>query len=62
MCESNAYIIKDGEEHLVMESVKYLKPQDGMVLLRSIFGEETKIPARVLEMDLTGHRIVLEPA
>jgi len=61
MCESNAYLIKDGEEHLIMESVNYLKPQEDSVLLRSIFGEETRIPARVYEMDLTGHRIVLEP-
>ena len=61
MCESNAYIIRDGAEHLIMESVGYLKPQDEMIVLRSIFGEETSIPARLHEMDLTGHRIVLEP-
>lgn len=60
MCESNAYLVKDGEEHLVMESVKYVKPQEGTVLLKSIFGEETTIPARIREMDLTGHKILLE--
>jgi predicted RNA-binding protein len=60
MCESNAYLIKDGEERLVMESVKYVKPQDDAVLLRSIFGEETTVSARIREMDLTGHKIVLE--
>jgi predicted RNA-binding protein len=43
-----------------MESVNYVKPQEGTVFLRSIFGEETSVPARVHEMDLTGHRIVLE--
>ncbi|MBI4964201.1 MAG: CooT family nickel-binding protein [Desulfomonile tiedjei] len=60
MCESNAYLIKDGKEHLIMESVTFLKPGDGETLLRSMFGEETTIQAKLKEMDLTGHRIVLE--
>lgn len=60
MCESKAYIVKDGVEELIMESVDFLKPQGEEILLRSIFGEQTRIKARLLEMDLTGHRIVLE--
>lgn len=60
MCESNAYIIKDGKEHLIMESVTFLKPGNGETLLRSMFGEEAIVPATLKEMDLTGHRIVLE--
>jgi len=62
MCESNAYLIKDGEEQLVMESVTFLKPGKGETLLRSMFGEETIVQANLKEMDLTGHRIVLESA
>lgn len=60
MCESNAYLIKDGEEHLLMESVIFLKPGNGETLLRSMFGEEAIVHATLKEMDLTGHRIVLE--
>ena len=60
MCESNAYLIKDGQEELVMESVDFLKPQGDKILLKSIFGEQATIEARLREMDLTGHRIVLE--
>ena len=62
MCESNAYLIKDGEEQLVMESVVFLKPVKDETLLRSMFGEEATIQAKLKEMDLTGHRIVLESA
>jgi predicted RNA-binding protein len=60
MCESKAYLITDGKEELLMESVNFLKPDGDRILLRSIFGEQTTIKARLLEMDLTGHRIVLE--
>jgi predicted RNA-binding protein len=60
MCESSAYLIKDGKEELLMESVDFLKPQGDRILLKSIFGEQTIVEARLREMDLTGHRIVLE--
>jgi predicted RNA-binding protein len=60
MCESNAYLIKDGREELVMENVIYFKPQGDHVLMKSIFGEQTSVQAQLLEIDLTGHRIVLE--
>lgn len=61
MCESKAYLVTDGKEELLMESVNFLKPDGDRILLRSIFGEQTTVRARLLEMDLTGHRIVLEP-
>ncbi len=60
MCESNAYVIKDGNERLVMESVCLVKPQEDSVLLRSLFGEETIIHGTLRELDLTGHRILVE--
>ena len=63
MCESTAYIVKrDGTEEVFMESVDYIKPDGGAVLLRSIFGEEKTIDARIAEMNLTKHRILLAPS
>lgn len=59
MCESNAYIVKDGKEELFMEAVGFVKPQGSTVLLKSIFGEQATVNASLVEMDLTGHRIVL---
>ena len=61
MCESNAYLIVNGQEELFMENVQYVKPQPDGVLLKSIFGDQTVVNAIIREMDLTGHRIVLEP-
>lgn len=60
MCESNAYLIKNGKEELIMESVNLVKPQPDGILLRSIFGEQTTVAAKIREIALTDHRIVLE--
>lgn len=60
MCESNAYVIKDGKENLVMESVANLTFHGDHVALKSIFGEEKELKARLLEINLIGHCILLE--
>jgi predicted RNA-binding protein len=62
MCESNVYILKDGREKLVLESVDVLENQEGQVIkLVSMFGEEEKIKARVKTLSLVDHKIILEP-
>jgi predicted RNA-binding protein len=61
MCESNAYLLeKDGSENLIMENVDYVRPEGQKILLRSIFGEEKTVEARIREMNLTSHRILLQ--
>ena len=60
MCESNAYILKDGKHELLMESVGLVRSDSGKVFLKSIFGETLSVDGRVIEMDLTGHKILLE--
>lgn len=60
MCEANAYLIEDGKEQLVMESVEILRPQQNGVYLRDIFGGQRVIKARVKQIELVDHRIVLE--
>ncbi|MDD3473560.1 MAG: CooT family nickel-binding protein [Syntrophaceae bacterium] len=60
MCESNAYILKDGSQTLIMESVGSVRPESDGVFLKSIFGETLIVKARIIEIDLTGHKIVLE--
>ena len=61
MCESNAYILKDGGEELVLESVDVLEEQEGHIKLISMFGEEQTIKARVKTLSLLDHKIILEP-
>ncbi len=60
MCQSNAYLIKNGQEQLVMEDVSLVKPQGDSLLLVGILGESKEIKARIKELQLMDHRILLE--
>jgi len=61
MCESTAYILKDGKEELVFEGVDALESRDDEVKMVNIFGEEKTVRARVKRFSLVDHRIILEP-
>ena len=60
MSEANAYLIKAGKEELVLEDVSILRPEENGLYLQNIFGEQKRIKARVKEMNLIDHRILLE--
>lgn len=62
MCEANAYMIDDGEERLIMESVDKIEPTtDGGLRLVSIYGEQKFIQASVHTLELVEHKILLKP-
>ncbi|OPL17363.1 MAG: RNA-binding protein [delta proteobacterium ML8_D] len=62
MCEANAYLIKDGQEHLLMESVDVVKPEeDGTWRLVGIFGDQKTVKGKIKVMNLVDHRILFEP-
>ncbi len=60
MCESNAYVIRNGTEELVMESVGSLIPAKGKITLKSIFGEIMYVEGDLIDIDLIGHKIRLK--
>jgi len=60
MCEANAYLSKEGGEELILEDIMILRPEDGQLYLQNIFGEQKRIRARIKEMNLINHRIILE--
>lgn len=61
MCEANAYLVIDGKENIILESVDILKPEEeGLWYLENIFGERKKIKAHIKEMNLVDHRIIFE--
>jgi predicted RNA-binding protein len=61
MCESSAYILKDGHEQLVLENVDSLENENDQVRMISLFGEEKTMRARVKTLSLVDHKIILEP-
>ena len=60
MCEANAFLAKDGKEELLMASVDILRPEGDLVYIRDIFGEQRWVKAKIKEMNLVQHRILLE--
>jgi predicted RNA-binding protein len=60
MCEANAYILKNGVEELLLESVDKVVPVEDGIMLENIFGQQKTIKARIKEMALVSHKIILE--
>ena len=61
MCEANAYMVKDDEETLLMESVDLVEPGgDGTFRLVGIFGDQIVIKGKIKRMNLVDHRILFE--
>lgn len=60
MCEANAYV-KEGEtEVLFMEAVDTIEPYENGLKLVDIFGMQKFIQAKIKDMALLNHRILLE--
>jgi len=61
MCEASAFLIsEDGKEDLYLKDVDIVRPEDGKLYLRDIFGEQKVIEAEIQEINLLNHRIVLK--
>lgn len=60
MCLSRVYLEKDGQRTLLLEDVATIKTEAGGVLLKSLFGEEKEVAARIAEIDFMAKSIVLQ--
>ncbi len=61
MCEANAYLVSDdGSEELVLERVDTVVPHEAGLMLCSIFGHRKFVKAKIKELALVDHKIILE--
>lgn len=61
MCEANVYLIdENGTEVLILDSVDKVIPDKDEIMLENIYNERKTIRARIKEMELVEHRIILE--
>jgi predicted RNA-binding protein len=60
MCEANAYIRQDGKEELFLEMVDRVTPHEDGIMLEDIFGRRKIVKAKIAELALVDHRIILE--
>ena len=61
MCESTVYLIdENGKETLFFELVDKIVPDKDLIYLEDILGQKKTVSARIKELALVDHRIVLE--
>lgn len=61
MCEANAYLVEDGQERLILESVDVIEPEgEGIWRLVGIFGDQKTVKGRIKGMNLVDHKILFE--
>jgi len=60
MCEASAYLLKDGEETLILESVDLVENENGHINMVNLFGEQKRVKARIKTLSLVDHKIMLE--
>lgn len=60
MCESNVYLMNKDVEELLLERVDTIIPKENEIYLENIFGERKILSARIKELHLVDHRIILE--
>ena len=60
MCQSSIYVIDEDREELLLEEVALVEVEGDRVALKTLFGEPLSLCARIKEIDLMKHRIVLE--
>lgn len=60
MCEANVYMRKGEEDELILENVDHIVPQDNGILLEDIFGRRQLLKAKIKELMLVDHKVILE--
>ncbi len=60
MCEASAYVLKNGQEELLLADVDIIEPDgEGGLRLVNIFGEQLFTRAAILRLNLVNHKIIL---
>jgi predicted RNA-binding protein len=59
MCEAATYILKNGQEELLLPDVDIIEPEGDCLRLVNIFGEQKVIKATFLKLNLVNHKVIL---
>jgi predicted RNA-binding protein len=59
MCEAAAYMLKNGQEELVLSEVDTIEPDGDNLRLVNIFGEQKTIKAAIHSLNLVNHKVIL---
>lgn len=61
MCEAHAFVLRDGREEKILESVDLVETEGDEIRLISIFGEQKRLKARLKRYDNRQGKILFEP-
>lgn len=61
MCEAHAFVLKNGNEEMILESVDQINIEGDDVRMVSIFGEQKTLKAKLRLYNNTERKIVFEP-
>ena len=59
MCEATAYLLKNGQEELVLKDVDVIEPDGDSVRIINIFGEQKVLKAEIHSLNLINHKVFL---
>jgi predicted RNA-binding protein len=59
MCEATAYLLKNGQEHLILKDVDVIEPDGDNVRIVNIFGEQKVLKAEIYSLNLINHKVLL---
>jgi len=59
MCEAAAYILKNGEEELLLSEIDIIEPEGDSLRLVSIFGEQKVVKAAIHSLNLVNHKVIM---
>ncbi len=61
MCDANAYLVREGVEEVLLESVDLVELDGDEAKLTSIFGERKVLRARLRQFDNSRGKLLFEP-
>ena len=59
MCDTHAYIFRDGREELVLEHVDLVEAENGTLRVSNIFGEQKVVAGRIQRFSMRDNKIVI---
>ncbi len=59
MCEATAYLLKNGQEELLLQDVDTIEPDGDSLRIVSIFGEQKTLKASIHSLNLVNHKVIL---
>lgn len=61
MCQATVYIVKDGEERVIMRDVIRLEQVEGGLQLQTFFEDPVTVEGRVERIDFLKHTVTVVP-